>query len=74
MRELVQKYQDVSGYQIAEAYGYRGDREHTLQWLERAYDERDSALVGVKTDPLLNSMHEDPRYAEFLKKMRLPLN
>ena len=27
----------------------------------------------IKPDPLLKSFHGDPRYAAFLKKMRLPL-
>jgi hypothetical protein len=38
-----------------------------------AYAERDSGLPCIKGDPLLRSLERDPRYATFLKKMRLPM-
>ena len=28
--------------------------------------------IGTKVDPLLKSLHNDPRYAAFLKKLNLP--
>jgi hypothetical protein len=41
--------------------------------LERAHAQRDSGFVVMKGDPLLKNLEADPRYAAFLKKMRLPL-
>jgi hypothetical protein len=38
-------------------------------WLERAYAQRDGGLSGVKTNPLLRSLHGDRRWVGFLKKM-----
>jgi len=29
-------------------------------------------LIGTKVEPLLNSLHKDPRYAALLKKLNLP--
>jgi hypothetical protein len=29
-------------------------------------------LADIKVDPLMKSLRQDPRYAEILKKMRLP--
>jgi hypothetical protein len=29
-------------------------------------------MADIKSDPLLKSLERDPRYAAFLKKMRLP--
>jgi hypothetical protein len=40
--------------------------------LERAHEQRDAGLPEVKTDPLLKNPRHDPRYNEFLQKMRLP--
>jgi hypothetical protein len=70
--KLIKLYGGTAAYQVAEAYGYRGDVERAFTWLERAYIQRDGALVNVKTDPLLTSLHADRRFPAFLKKMRLP--
>jgi hypothetical protein len=46
--------------------------DRAFEWLERAYAQRDGGLAQLKGDPLLKSLERDPRYAAFLKKMRLP--
>jgi len=50
----------------------RGESDKAFEWLERAYAQRDGGLASLKGDPLLKSIEHDPRYAAFLKKMRLP--
>ena len=47
--------------------------DKAFAWLERAYAQRDGGLIEMKGDPLLKNLEADPRYAAFLKKMRLPL-
>ena len=42
-----------------------------LQWLERAYKQRDGALALVKIDPLLVSLRGDPRFNALLREMNL---
>jgi TolB-like protein/cytochrome c-type biogenesis protein CcmH/NrfG len=73
LEELIGKFQGESDFQIAEVYGFQGDRERTFQWLERAYVRRDPGLPFVKGDPAFEKNKDDPRYAALLKKMRLPL-
>jgi len=53
-------------------YAFRGENDHAFEWLERAYAQHDSGLAEIKADPLLKNLQRDPRYAAFLKKMRLP--
>ena len=72
MAELIAKYQNDSAYQIAQAYGFRGETDKTLEWLERAYKQRDGGMTDIKIDPLFKGVHRDSRYIELLKKMRLP--
>jgi eukaryotic-like serine/threonine-protein kinase len=72
LAEFVAKYQAVDAFQVAELYAFRGDTDKAFEWLERAYAQRDGGLTGMKGDPLLKSLERDPRYAAFLKKMRLP--
>ncbi len=71
LAELVAKYQADSAYQIAEVYAFRAENDQSFHWLERAYAQRDGGLTEMKGDPLLSNLVPDPRYAAFLKKMRL---
>jgi len=73
LSELIEGYQEVAAYQIAEVYAYRGETDRAFEWLERAYAQKDAGLSQIKGDPLLKSLVGDPRYPAFLKKMRLPL-
>jgi hypothetical protein len=72
LNQLSIKHHQDSAYQIAEVYAYRGETDKAFEWLFRAYQQRDGGLLFVKADPLLNSLHNDPRYADVLRKMRLP--
>lgn len=73
LQELIAKYQSDSCYQIAQVYAFRGEATEAFKWLEQAYKVRDSGLPDMKADPLLKSLRADPRFAELLKKLRLPL-
>ncbi|HEY4492510.1 MAG TPA: tetratricopeptide repeat protein, partial [Acidobacteriota bacterium] len=74
LAELIEKYRDVGAIQIAEVNAYRGKIDSAFEWLERAYAQRDGGLSEIKGDPLLKNLETDPRWAAFLKKMRLPLD
>jgi TolB-like protein/DNA-binding winged helix-turn-helix (wHTH) protein len=72
LSELTTKYYAMGAYQIAEVYAFRSQSDEAFEWLDRAYAQRDSGLIVTKVDPLLKSLHKDPRYAAFLKKLNLP--
>jgi tetratricopeptide (TPR) repeat protein len=57
---------------IARVYGFRGEADETLKWLERAYAEKDSLLCIVKGEPAFKKIASDSRYKAFLRKMNLP--
>jgi tetratricopeptide (TPR) repeat protein len=73
LAEYIEEYQNDSAFQIAEVYAYRGETDKAFEWLERAFKQRDGGLAQMKGDPLLRSLERDPRYTEFLKKMKLPV-
>jgi tetratricopeptide (TPR) repeat protein len=73
LAELIAKHDTDSAYQIAQVYAYRGESDKSLEWLERAYKQRDSGLPDIKIDPLFKNIRRDARYIELLKKMRLPI-
>jgi tetratricopeptide (TPR) repeat protein len=72
LSELVTKYHVSDAYQIAEVYAFRNQSNEAFEWLDRAYAQRDSSLIETKVDPLLKNLHNNPRYAAFLKKLNLP--
>ena len=72
LSELIAKYHASAAYQIAEVYAFRNQSDEAFEWLDRAYAQRDDGLAETKVDPLLKSLHKDPRYAAFLKKIHLP--
>jgi tetratricopeptide (TPR) repeat protein len=74
LAEFIEKYQNEWAFNIAQIYAYRGETDKGFEWLERAYKQRDSGLTEMKGDPLLRSLHSDPRWPAFLKKMRLPVD
>ena len=72
LRELIAKYQAISTYNIAVIYAFRNQSDEAFEWLDRAYAEHNDGLIQTKIDPLLKSLHNDPRFAAFLKKLNLP--
>src|SRR5258706_5704216 len=72
LSELVTKYHAIAAFQIAEVYAFRNQSDEAFEWLDRAYAQRDSGLIGTKVEPLLKSLHKDPRYAALLKKLNFP--
>jgi predicted Zn-dependent protease len=71
LRELITRHGNDSAYQIAQVYAYRGETGKALEWLDRAYQQHDAGLMGLKTDPMLKSLHQNPGYIQLLKTMKL---
>jgi hypothetical protein len=53
---------------VAEIYALRHQTDAAFEWLDRAYANRDDGLIATKVDPLLKSLHHDPRFARALEK------
>ena len=62
----------VPPYQIAQLYAELGDQDHAFEWLNTTYQEHGHLLYGLRTDFTLDSLRSDPRYAELVRKIRLP--
>jgi tetratricopeptide (TPR) repeat protein len=57
--------------QIAMVYEGLGERDHAIQWFEKAYTER-SINIWFLPDPALDSIRSDPRFKKILQRMGLP--
>ncbi len=58
--------------QIATLYAHAGEADRAFEWLDRAYEIRDSWLVFVKDDPRFAPLHADPRFQALVKRMKFP--
>jgi TolB-like protein/lipoprotein NlpI len=56
---------------IAESYFALGDIDKGFEWLERAYSKRESAVLMMAADPILDGVRTDPRYLDLLKRLGL---
>lgn len=57
-----------SAYNIAVMYGALGRKDEAFHWLDRDYDLRDTALLSIKVDPLLEPLRDDPRFTELVRR------
>ena len=73
LRELVAKRERsyVPPYNLAMLYNGLGNTDEALNWLERAYEERDPHLVFLGAEPSWDSLRADPRYTDLMKRMAL---
>jgi len=59
----------VGPYWIAVVYAGLGESDNAIDWLERAYDERDGSLVFMNVDPSLESLHGSKRFQALVRRM-----
>lgn len=73
LRELEQlaQRQYVSPTAVATIYLGLGQNEKCLDWLEKAYEQQDSACWYLKIDQIYDSVRNEPRFQVILKKIGL---
>ena len=69
LQKLIAGHATLAAYQIADVYATRGEVDRAFEWLERAHAQSDGGLVELKVSPRLRSLHGDPRWGAFLRKM-----
>ena len=63
----------VDSYWSALIYAGLGDKDEAFRLLEKSYSEHSAALLYFGVDPAWYGMHSDPRYADLLRRIGLPL-
>jgi len=72
LKELIAKYSTHGAFLVASVYALRNQRDEAFEWLDRAYALREANVGQTNSDPTLKSLHADPRFADFLRKLNLP--
>ena len=63
---------DGAAYQYVTIYAQWGDVPQALEWLEKARQLKDPGLEGLKTDPLLDPLRNEPRFQAVLRELKFP--
>jgi TolB-like protein/tetratricopeptide (TPR) repeat protein len=66
----ISKHREVLSYLRALLYLSLNNKDEALHWLEQGYEERDgSNICWLKVDPLLDSLHGEPRFQALVEKI-----
>ncbi|MCA1850461.1 MAG: tetratricopeptide repeat protein, partial [Acidobacteria bacterium] len=63
---------DEPPYILARFYAQIGEADQAFRWLDKAYEERSQFMVNLKVEPAFDPLRSDPRYAELLRRVRMP--
>jgi tetratricopeptide (TPR) repeat protein len=71
LRELEElaKRQYVSSTAFAMIYLGLGEKEKALDWLEKSYENQESACWYLKVDPIYDSVRNEPRFQVLVQKV-----
>ena len=72
LEKLIDSQGNEAGFQIAQVYALRNDPDKVFEWLDRAWANRDPGIGQLLYDPFLMRYKDDPRFAAFCQKVRLP--
>ncbi|MCX5801253.1 MAG: protein kinase [Candidatus Eisenbacteria bacterium] len=68
LKELSKK-ETVTPYYLARIYAGLGESEHSIECLNKCYEERDASLAFLKTDPVWDNLRHDTGFVDLIKKM-----
>jgi TolB-like protein/DNA-binding winged helix-turn-helix (wHTH) protein/Tfp pilus assembly protein PilF len=70
-REEVARNRRTSPYWFAAQHTELGEVDAAFEWLEKAFNERDSELVSLKVDPAFDGVRSDARYVVLVRRIGL---
>jgi serine/threonine-protein kinase len=71
--DKISQHREVVGYLRALLYLSLNNKDEALRWLEKDFQERDGANISwIKVDPLLDSLHGDPRFEALVQEVVAP--
>ena len=64
----------MGSVRVARLYAHAGKKAQALEWLEKAFEEREPALVHLAVAWDWHRLHSEPRFEDLLRKMNLELS
>lgn len=69
---LLAKSRYVSALYFAGIYTGLGEKSTALDWLDKAYRERNDRLVYLNVDPMADPLRDEPRFRDLMTRLHLP--
>ena len=73
LKDFIARQARGAPFQIAVVYALRKEPDKMFEWLDRAYDERDSGMTQLLVTPFLSDYKADPRFAILMGKLGVKL-
>lgn len=71
LAELIENWGAPMAFQIAEAHAFRGENDAALEWLQKAFETRDSGLGVLLGNPVFAGLTSDDRYRALVEDLGL---
>jgi hypothetical protein len=73
LRGLEEKYPNfgLTAQNFALGYGYLGDEENTVKWLERSADRHEWQVLNMGVNPAFKNMQDSPGFHRLKKRIGL---
>jgi hypothetical protein len=71
LRQLMADANGFTDYQQAEVYAQWGDLDRAFAALDAGFKHGDSGIVLMRSDPLMDPLRSDPRFARLLARLGL---
>jgi len=65
----IQTRKYVAPFNLAMVYAGLGQKDATLEWLEKAYDDHSMWLIFVNSYPIFDFLRSDPRFQDLVRRM-----
>lgn len=65
------KTKPVEPFQFASVYVRLGQKDEAFTWFEKTFAARDPSTLQFKIEPAYDSLRDDPRYAQLIRKIGL---
>jgi len=72
LARLEAKKGDSYAYGYAAIYAQWGKRAEALDWLDTALHRRDTGLSGLKSDPFMDPLRQEPRFQAVMRELKFP--
>ncbi len=72
LNEKAKRGEYVPAMNYALAYTRLADKEQAFAWLTKAEQERNRLIFEIKLDPIYESLRDDPRFQDLLRRVGLP--
>jgi len=68
---MIDMYSESWAFGIVLTYAWHGDLDKAFEWLDIAFEQKDSYMTQLIFNPWLASLHDDPRWEVILDSMGL---